>query len=892
MLKKTFLFIAFFSVLLFRVLAKPSPAENLAVEYLCEFGVTFYNQGRYEEALSEFKKVLILQPNNQIAAQYVSDIFERELPPALPKPVFDHTKEQELIAEVIPEEPKKNRSREEALDNAFRNLDKEESKAASKEKESKKKKAPVALSGEYRLGAGFTSKDFIWKDANADKVGVPHEKNWRYLWGDQRHNTYDAKIYDRFKLDMQTQFDIPLNAFMEVTIDPWTFIGKNEVSVISASGDTADLNLKYWSNDSRTINELYRSRKGDIVNLKEIKVVDDKTTVSGLTITPTNTAFGQISPLEIDREYRPFRKFWFDYKDDDYTVKFFPLSDQLEAQTTDDPLRISNNRIYWEESPWLDAYEPSRTFEKAGTPIKRGKWIRSLSYFTRDSSDDYPRRLTFLRGLSFKTNDSLGVSLESTVATPMSLWDEFDNVNSAEAAVRLKVPLAEAFTLGFSSTSKVGINRASTEAWNQVEGVDLNYQLSPWYSLYAEAAESHTSIQEAKEFNSDYDGVGAKLGASFNAAEDIKKGVYKGEVYAAHMDGKFYPALSNYRYTRRDDPTFSRHIYFVQMRDDDKSTVWGDGMDRGRNVIGFNLNAKFLEEALDADFRYRNVHRDSGKYIESVLRSESSYQVSPRLSAKLLVYYENLPLTHANLDPLLYNKTMYALTDYFSEDDSHPINNAIVDGKDPSVGAFGLGGKYDLIEKLVSLEGIYEFTNDPLDFPRVLLNDLSVTTELDDGRLFDKVVPFLYDQRFFDLPPYSYYNIAKAKLFYTPAEDWEFILSYTFNDNRYATGIDDNINHAGLEATYTPSKKWTLWFKYIFSQLIDVYKQNQFQRSDFYEGHHNFFFGSEYNLNPDSALTLLYGEFVGYGDPYEQASWTLSALDTQHIFRLFYKRKF
>lgn len=89
-----------------------------------------------------------------------------------------------------------------------------------------------------------------------------------------------------------------------------------------------------------------------------------------------------------------------------------------------------------------------------------------------------------------------------------------------------------------------------------------------------------------------------------------------------------------------------------------------------------------------------------------------------------------------------------------------------------------------------------------------------------------------------------------------------------------------------------PTDKWTFWLKYIYSKLIDVYKQNKYQSTDFFEGHHNVFFGSEYRINKDEAFTFLYGEFVGYNDPYEQTNWTLSALDTQHIFRLFYKRKF
>ena len=179
-----------------------------------------------------------------------------------------------------------------------------------------------------------------------------------------------------------------------------------------------------------------------------------------------------------------------------------------------------------------------------------------------------------------------------------------------------------------------------------------------------------------------------------------------------------------------------------------------------------------------------------------------------------------------------------------------------------------------------------------MDFPRGLLNDTYVTTETRDGVVWDKVVPFLYDQKFFDLPPYHYYNIAKSKLIYAPVKEWKFIFSFTFNENKYASGIDDNVNHAGLEADFMPTDKLTFWFKYMHTRLIDIYKQNKYQHDDFYEGHHNVFFGSEYRFSKDDSFTLLYGEFVGYNDPYQQTYWTLSALDTQHIFRLFYRRKF
>ena len=866
------------------LIPQPAFCAIQTVEYLCETGVTFYRAGKFDVALMEFKKALMMDPSNQTAKTYINNIFKQEVSP------------QAQISQGPEEKP----SREEVINKTLSDLSKEEPKSRIEGE------PPAILSGEYRLSMGITPKDVIWKDANADKVGVPREKNWRYLWGDKRHNTYDPKIYDRLNLDMETQFDNPLNAFMEITIDPWTFVGKNHVTVTStAGGDAVDMDLKYWSNDRSTIDEIYRSKKGNIISIKPIKVHEGKTTT---VYTPTGitgwaTTFNSIESMEVNRDYRPIRKFWFDYKQEDYSLKVFPISDQFEALTSDDPLLLSNNHVYWEESPWLDEYEPSRIFtpDSGLTPIKKGRWIRKLSFVTKDSSDDYPHRLTFLRGASFKF-DSGAYVLETTVAAPISLWDDYENANSIDEATRLKIPLTNDLQLGLTETTKVGVNGGSAEAFNQLGGTDLIYKASEFDTISAEVASSYTEVEEAKDFNTTYDGMAVKLAWAYDATKKKEdgeisqppyyNGIYKGDIYAVHMDNDFYPGLSNYRYTRRDDPAFSRNIYFAKIAESDKPSIWGNGVDRGRDVIGINLAAKAFEEKLDVDIKFRNVHKDDGDYIESALRNENTYRVTPRLTTKLLGYYAHLPKTVAGYDPIVYTKTMYSLTDYFSEEDLHPQNDQVLEGKNPSIGSFGFGAKYALIEQLLAVEGIYERTNDPLDFPRGLLNNTIVTTETRDGHVWDKVVPFLYDQRFFGLPPYDYYSIAKSRFIYTPTERWEIILGYTYNENKHATGIDNNINHTSLEATYFPNDKLTFWLKYIYSKTIDVYKQNKYQSDNYYEPHHNFFFGSEYKFNKDESFTLLYGEFVEYDDSHAQANWTLSALDTQHLFRLFYRRKF
>lgn len=922
----------------FLLAGNPCFAESHASDYLCEAGILSFREGKYEEALSALGKALMADPGNRVAKEYIDlifqlnssseetsakakqgqrlsrediisnalDTFADSTPAGKRRPRLKRPAPGPDIKQTMPvrREPAKSYNpsftgeaakkplavsrREEETKFPFPDLIESEKKRARDEE---MEKELVKLTGEFRLALGITPEDMVWKDANADRVGVPREKNWRYLRGDKKHNTYDPKIYDQLKLNLKSNLDTPLNAGIEVSFDPWSFIGKNHVTVASTGGSyVVDMDLKYWSADNRVINETYRSDGADVITLDQIKVTDGETTLSTpYGLDSTVIAYNAIQKMDIDMEYRPLRKLWMEYAQGDYSLKVFPVSDQYEALTSDDPLRLSNNRAYWEESPWLDEYEPSRVFDKAtGDPIKRGRWIRRLSFFTKDSEQN---RLTFLRGASFKAATS-DYSLESAIATPMTLWDEYEQSNSIDGAIRLKVPLSNDLQAGFISTTKLGLNGGSTEALNQVGAVDASYDLSSESTVYAQFAGSYTNIEEAKDNDTNYAGLGAKLGIDYDDCP-AKDGLYKGGFYIAYMNEHFYPALSNYRYTRRDDPTLSRHICFTPIKDEDRALIWGDGIDRGRILAGFNLVLGSFDKKMDTDLNFRYVRRDdTSQYIESVFRGENTCKINPRLTSKLLGYYKHLPRTTAGFDPLIHNKTIYGLTDYFSEDDSYATNASVVGDKDPSIGSVGLGARYDLIEEALAVEGVYERTNDPLDFPRSLLNNVSTTTEVIDGYTWDKVVPFLYDQQFFDMPPYHYYNIVKGRLIYTPVPGWQFILRGTYNENKYATGIDDNINHAGIEAAYMPTDKWSFWFKYIYSCLIDVYKQNKYQTSDFFEGHHNFFLGSEYRISEDESFTLLYGEFVGYDDSYQQSTWALSALDTQHIFRLFYRRKF
>lgn len=43
-------------------------------QFLCEYGINFFNQGKYDEALLEFRKALLVQPNYELALRYIQII--------------------------------------------------------------------------------------------------------------------------------------------------------------------------------------------------------------------------------------------------------------------------------------------------------------------------------------------------------------------------------------------------------------------------------------------------------------------------------------------------------------------------------------------------------------------------------------------------------------------------------------------------------------------------------------------------------------------------------------------------------------------------------------------------------------------------------------------------
>jgi hypothetical protein len=752
---------------------------------------------------------------------------------------------------------------------------------------------PSTMSGEYRIAFGATSNDFIWKDANADYHNMPGVASWRYLFGEDRHNTYDKAIYSRLKVDLDAHFTDTISGFGQMVIDPWTFVGKKRVDVISSSGDSLKLDYKYWSGSRSTINETYRTARGDIVNINENKVVEGKTSpasYSGLDDWGPSV-FDIDQKYEIDRMYVPIRKLWVEYNQDPYKVKAFAMAGQEEALTSSDPMRLSNNKVWWEESPWLDRYDASRVFSRAGNPVKKGQWASDLSYMARDSDD---QRLTFLRGASFDAGFSNGTTVKGVIASPRNLWDTYDQASSIPAALEIRTPVTDKFTLGGLYTFKGGLHKKSLEAMNNVGAIDGSYQIFDNTEVFGQLAASNMRVKEANDYSNSYTGYAGSFGIKSEGPisfTNSQRDNYQIRAMFASMNDKFFPGLSDYGLTRKEFE-HAKHIYFDDIKPENESCMIGDGMDVGRNAFNLSAKAEFPDSNIDTRLDFRTVYNSSNKHIEDVYRLEGTYKPINNLTLKGLAFYKRLPKTEAGIDPLINAKSYYSsFTSYFTYEDVWLRNPAIEAGKDPSIGAFSAGLKYDFTDYFTG-EGIYQSTNDPKDNPRGILNTEWVEDFTQDGILWDKIVPSLYRQESFGVPPYNYYNIFKTRFMYQPFDPLKITLKYTYNENKYAMTIDDNATSQGIEVEYKPCPRTTIGFLYQYTRQRDLYKEIVANEGYNFDGHHNIFTAFDYKINQDQHLRIMYGAYVGYDYNYAEERDDINALDTRHIVRFAYTGKF
>ena len=893
MSKKYFILLPIFLVVFSFFSLRFSFASTQAAEYLSELGAALYSLGKYDDALNEFNKVLLIEPDNKIAKEYIGKIFREsalveksDLSSFSPKLTKDDAMNQEM--------------------------------AKLKENDRGIKAGFLKISGDTQLSFGVAPHDFIWKRANFDLN--EKYKSWR-LTSDaafnNRFNTYDPRIYDSLSVNVDTENKEGFNFHTNVTVDPWSFTGKSDKVTVAGTGanaGTAELQMYYWSNTGYVVNNTVYTDSGDSFGIPELKVENDKTYPFSANGYRFNSANYDVSGMKIHREFQPIRELWLDFTNDQVKFRAFPMAYQNQAYTSDDPLNITNHGIWWKDSMWLRKYTPG--IKNTDASFTKGRWDDSLSFLSKDSTGKY---LTALRGFSFNFSPQEETSFDTTIATPKHLWQDYSEVDNIIAASRLKHYFTENLMLGGSFTSRTGFKTdpQKLDSQNFVGGMDLGFELIDGLKAQAEVL---TSSSKYDVSNSDYktESRGNAYYFSFisrypqKSIMDLKYGydeiamdkdesfLLKTRFFGAHIDEGFDSSLSDFHNTRQD--TFwSRHIHFRRPMEyyyngltkpannwnELNATRIGDGIDVGRNTLGFRFEL-FLDDRIYNLFDLRNVHNVNGKFIENEVRDELSARITDKLTAKALGIYQKLPRTLGGIDPFVYSGST---GDFW-------VNSAVKDGEDVSIktGSFGLN--YDFFDWL-SLNGIYERTNDYslgyADFPRnVLRNDTTLSgTYYQNDKLYRYTQPFLYSQDYFPQAPYEFYNIFKAGLRIAPLENMEIYLDYTRNEFEAASLNSDNMNHIGMEFTYMPTPKFGILFKYIYSRCQDV---NRLILGDTNSiGHHNFFSEFRYMPSKDDELILQYGEGNSSAignmtlDPYGGSMLTL---DTQHIIRAYYRKKF
>jgi hypothetical protein len=799
-----------------------------------------------------------------------------------------------------------------------------ESSSPSVVKDSNKIFQNVKVTGEIRSSVGvYSDGHTVFTRANGNLT----ERDYHLLSFDalsRKENTYDPNLYSRLKVVTDAALTNAISMHLNISIDPWSFTGKSKDQIVNGvGGDSIKLQYLYWGNTGYTVNQIVTTlQNGDGFALPEIKV-NKKNMVPATTI---NSTFGNIFNLpetKINYTFQPIREAWFDIKpENDATIRIFPMAFQNQALASDDPLKLSNNMEWWAESPWIDDWHPGHLNTPPGSQdFSRGYWDRSLAYLTRDSD---LQRLTALRGISLKIHPDRDNSLEATVASPKTLWQDYDEITAVPASVRAKHYIDDTAYVGTIANAHQGYNSRHKDAENYTGGVDAGYTPFKWLMVDGEWS---TSKSRYDETTSSYatkmhgNAYYASLISTSNPEEMIRKdyfGIvpvektdtfYKTRLYFSRMDQDFESTLSQYHETR-DDSLWSRNLTFYPntyrflpgispniSEDDLSSFAIGNGIDYGRSVVGWRGDTNLMQGKVHGLVDFRRVWDNSTKSdllngkrnIESVARTQWSLQATDKLVTRALLLWHALPKTTQGIDPFI--------TDGSS---SVPlINTAVTGGKDPSLKTASLGARYELTS-WANISEVWTYTNDftlsSNNFPRGVLNSSSFVVNNIDGRDYRSPIPFLYDQTYFRQPPYQYHNIFKSGLELIPTEAWHIYMDYTVNPNKFAGNIDDNMNHFGLETSFVSNKKIGFFARYTFSKWYDL-DRLVFNNELKYKGYNNLFFETRLILPADSTLSLQYGVGPGYNikTQYEDPNlnyYLNPTLTTQHVVRLTCEKKF
>ena len=753
----------------------------------------------------------------------------------------------------------------------------------------------VKMSGKYRLAAGV-GNEFIINDANADL----QERNFRYVFGERLNNTFDPAIYQKFLMNVDFSPADPVNFYTQIVADPWSYVGTTGEQFTPSDIDGSSVlhyNLKYFGAFNSTLNQIFRSNNTDSVAFPIIKVKGDRTdrtVVHGFfDFNPgTNGVPFTIPELSIDYEFRPIRKMWLDWKADNVQARFFGLADESQALFTDDPLELSNHKDYWQESPWLYEYVPIQFFSDRS--VRRGYYDNNVAFLARDSEGN---RLVLLRGVSV-TAEKGPTKFLGTVAAPFSPWDEqYSEANNIPGAFRLKHQLNRQWMLGGLFTFRSGLIDNSVADYNQVAAVDAQYDMNPDTTFKAEVARSNHDfdLKTDERLRSDADGYAYKAVAEKKIQHRKWDGETELHLSYAQMDQNFDPALSRYTNTR-DDHFWGNHLTFQEYSPDLEHFRIGDGLDVNRAVVRVRWKEKMFKERFVNLIDLRNVHKTSNAaYKETVLRDEATYRITPNLTVKGLFRWQGLPKTTQNVEPFLANFYFDGFASIGNLND--PLgtlqNVEVRADRDPSRFTYAGALQY-VVNSKWTVEGFLERTNDLPDFPRGLLNGtFRDANDRVDGLLFDHLTNFLFTQGpLGGVPPYEYFTVTRERIIYKPDDRVTVTFHAAQNGYKFATGIDDHINHQGISVAFSLDDKTTFFTDYTHSLQLDLPQliATSSKISDF-EQHHNVYASVDYKLSASQIFRAEYGVF-GMGTqtplvtPYSTTSFSLPTLDTEHLLRV------
>ena len=762
----------------------------------------------------------------------------------------------------------------------------------------------VQVTGGYRLNAGMTRDDFILRDANADDS----ERNFRIISPDfLQENTYDPAIYSRLWFDVDAAPSDDWHLHSKVVIDPWSFTGTtDEVTVVrSNAADQVALRLKYWGSTHRTINETYWTENvGDQVTLPEIEV-DDGHTV-GTQVKSNLGSTYNLPEMEIDETFQPVREVWLDYATDTTRLRVFPVAYEDQALSSDDPLELSNHRSYWQSSPWTDEWLPGHRLERKTAPVVnaflRGEWSSDLASFTRDSDLQY---LTALRGATLLWHPSDAASLQAGMASPKTLWQDYESWDSFVGMVRPKYRLHERLTLGGIYTTRWAYNERVLDAYNHVWGLDAAFTPADRVTWTAEAVKSFSASDSTLLSKYNFGGWAWQTAIEWGGPKDTADAAapIRVRMHYTHMDEAFDPGLSTYHETR-DDTFWSRHLSFYRplpgyrtahdlqgagaLSPDELSRFRiGDGVDTGRDVIGARLTSRLFDGRWESIYDYRNIHDVNGKFMEGVARIEQTWRPTPRFTSRCLALYHQLHDTMNGTDDVTTLLTI--------------VNTEVPDGQTASVLTLAAGLEYALLDQL-SAWAAWEVSQDESrsgsdHYPRRLFNnvDLLATTIGDQRFRFDRNA--LYNQGAFPRAPYPWAHIFKLGSHWEPSESLIANVSWTRNTYEFAGQIDQNMNHMNVEVEYHPYRRWMFLGRYTWSAAFDLPRVESTGGADIeYARHNNLYLRALYRVTDRSAVSCEFGvgafvrpDRLGTVDPVGEQ---YPVLDTQMIVRLAYTAAF